>query len=214
MLFTHYFTCTVIATLGIYAWLRFPGKARRATLFVFAAAILLFAATWGHVIYLQMHGASKTATTGYLLDQSTNHAWMTFQRVTILPARYLFEPLPNMEWLVRFIPLAWLLALLRLKRCPDLLLWILWIPINLSPSLLMDVAQHDMSLDLRRYSIQASLGVYAMLVILAQEMRPWLRYALPASAHCSVAYCISPRRTRRHRAPGKNGGNSPPITAN
>jgi len=178
MLLTHYFACAIVLTLIAYSWLRLRGTCRRQTLGVCIGALVLFLVAWSPVLYLQGHGASKRGITEFL-DRFPAHYWMTFLRLTSLPVRYLYEPLPNMEMLSRVMPIILLIALAMLPRRPDLLLWILWVPINIFPSLLTDLTNHSMSLDLRRYTIPASLGVYALLATLCNHMRPNWRYLFP-----------------------------------
>jgi hypothetical protein len=204
MPFTHYFACAIVVTLIVYSWLRLQGESRHQTLRVCIGALLIFLVVWSPILYLQAHGASKRGTT-YYSDGTPAHYWLTFLRLTILPVRYLYEPLPNMEMLSRAMPIILLIALALLPRRPDLLLWILWIPINVLPSLLIDLTTHSMSLDLRRYTISASLGVYALMAALCNHMRPSLRYVLPCAVlmgcllHFTQSYSTSGRTRQQWR---------------
>jgi uncharacterized membrane protein len=178
---THYFGIFVDVTLVVYALLRLRDKNRRAALGACVGAMILFLAAWGPVLYLQAHGVSRGGTVIFH-DTEPHHFFQTFARVALMPARYLYEPLPNMLYLSMGLAILYVLPLVLHRRRPDLLLWALWIPINFFPSLLVDLTRHTFSLEIDRYTFPASVGVYALLPALCRGLGSWLRHALPAIA--------------------------------
>jgi len=183
---THYFGIFVDATLVVYATLRLRDKNRRAALGACIGAMALFLIAWGPVLYLQAHGVSGRGIEIFH-DTEPHHFIQTFARLALMPARYLYEPLPNSLFLSMGLAILYVLPWMLHRRRPDLLLWALWIPINFLPSLLVDLTHHTFSLEIDRYTFPASVGVYALLSALCRDLPLRLRNALPAIA---VAGCL------------------------
>jgi hypothetical protein len=178
---THYFGIFVDATLVVYATLRLRDKNRRAALGACTGAMVLFLIAWGTVLYLQAHGVSGSGTEIFH-DTEPHHFIQTFARLALMPARYLYEPLPNMLYLSMGLGLLYIFPWMIHRYRPDLLLWGLWVPINILPSLLVDLTHHTFSLEIDRYTFPASVSVYALLSALCRGLRvPW-RHALPGIA--------------------------------
>jgi 4-amino-4-deoxy-L-arabinose transferase-like glycosyltransferase len=183
---THYFGIFVDVTLVVYAMMRLRGKDRRAALGASVGPVVLFLVAWGPVLYLQAHGVSGGGTVIFH-DTEPHHFHQTFARLALMPVRYLYEPLPDSLYLSMGLAVLYLVPFILPRRRPDLLLWGLWVPINILPSLLVDLTHHTFSLEIDRYTFLASVGVYALLPALCRGLSPWLRHALPAAA---VAGCL------------------------
>ena len=81
-----------------------------------------------------------------------------------MPARYLFEPLPNIMLISAIAAVLYILPWLLYRKRPDLLLWGLWLPINIfSLAAGRFDAHHTFSLEIDRYTFPASIAIYALI---------------------------------------------------
>lgn len=213
MAMTHYFAAGAMLALAIYVLLRLRGSARRKALAAFAVAAVLFAALWGHPLYVQFHTMPVSAPP-YLREPMPHHAQYTLLRLLALPGQCLFGEMAAdavyraktaVDWLFRLILLAitmlvlvFPLALLARRR--DLLLWVLWVFATIGPVFLLDLIQHRTFLNYIRYTILASPAVYALIAAL--DWPP--RRALAAAPVWAILVCLAilaAIRTSLHVAP-------------
>lgn len=183
---THYFSVAIAATLALYGVIRLRGQKRWAVLGATAGAAALFVLVWSPVLYLQAHGVSGRGTTVFV-DAEANHFLATLARLALFPVRCLYEPLPNDRALSMVISGVCLLPLLMVRRRPDLLIWALWVPMNVAPALLNDLTHRSWTLEIERYTLPATLGVYALLGAVGASLPLRWRHLLPTLA---VAGCL------------------------
>jgi hypothetical protein len=130
----------------------------------------------------QRRGASGTGTTVFL-DEPHGHVLRTLGRAASLPGEFLSPPQFGWERIARITAIICILPLFLLRRRPDLLLWTLWAPLCIAPTLAIDLAAGSSSLNHLRYTILASPAVYALLAALTTRLASTLlRHALPALA--------------------------------
>jgi hypothetical protein len=201
---THYFAVTVVATLALYAAVGLRGERRRAVLTATIGAGLLFVIAWSPVLYLQKHGASGRGTTIFV-DTEPNHWIATAERIALLPARCLYEPLPRDHAVSMIFGALWLLPLLMLRRRRDLLPWTIWLPMNAAPALYNDLSHPSWTLQIARYTFFATPAVYALIASIGTSLRPAWRYLLPTLAvvggalHVDQAYFLDDRTSQDWR---------------
>jgi hypothetical protein len=190
MLFIHYFAAVGVVVLGIHAAIRLRGSERRRALVTCAVAAALFAVVCGPSVLHQRRGASGSGTTVFL-DEPRGHVLRTFGRAASLPGEFLTPPQKGWEQLGPLTAVICILPLFMLRRRPDLLLWTLWAPLCIAPTLAIDLAAGSSSLNHVRYTILASPAVYALLATVTSRMasKP-LRHALPALAVLAGAATI------------------------
>jgi hypothetical protein len=190
MLFIHYFAAVGAVVLGIYAAIRLRGRERRRTLIACVIAVAVFAALCGPSILRQRRGASGGGSTVFL-DEPRGHVLRTLGRAASLPGGFLSPPQMGWERLAPITAIICILPLFMLRRRPDLLLWTLWAPLCIAPTVAIDLVAGSSSLNHLRYSILASPAVYALLAALTSRLatKP-LRHALPALAVLAGAATI------------------------
>jgi uncharacterized membrane protein len=175
MLLTHYFAAGAFAAMGIYAFIRLRGRDRRRTLAAIFAAAAIAAGAWGYQLYWQMR-TLPNLDPSYVRDSRSNHAIHVLLRIVELPLKYccgelLAERLPL---IAHVIAAAVVVALMfRLRRRPDLLLWILWGAGIILCVAAIDLAHQSLTVQFARYTILASPALYA---ILAGVHWPRLKY--------------------------------------
>ncbi len=128
MLLTHYFAAGAFAAMGIYAFIRLRGRDRRRTLAAIFAAAAIAAGAWGYQLYWQMR-TLPNFDPSYVRDSRSNHAIHVLLRIVELPLKYCCGELSaeRLPLIAHVIAAAIVVALMfRLRRRPDLLLWILW----------------------------------------------------------------------------------------
>lgn len=177
----HYFSLTIVATLGGYALIRFRGSVRRKTLMATIIPIVIFVAVWSPVLYRQAHGASAAGTTVFV-DASKNHYQETLARLALFPIRSLFEPLPSERNVSMIFAIVCVIPLFLLRKRPEIVIWLFWIPLNLAPALLNDLTHRSWTLEIERYTFFATLGIYALIGCFTELLPRRIGYLIPALA--------------------------------
>jgi uncharacterized membrane protein len=185
---THYFAAPVDIAIGLYALIRLRGQDRIKTLVALGCAGAVFAVVWGPTFRAQR--PNFTSNLGWIADAPEDHVLHTFERVALLPLRYLVVPMKKWEDVGRVAAVLYLLPLLRLPRRRDLLLWCLVGGATIGTVLVSDLKDRTRALEMMRYTLAAAPAAYAILAALLIDLPPrsrWLSHALPA---VSLLACI------------------------
>jgi hypothetical protein len=188
---THYSCVAAVAALGVYGLLCLRGGQRRAVVGACVTASVAFGMLWGWAAWRQSSGESAREPVQFL-DSSSHHVRDTLLRFASLPAGFLNEPQPQWQ---RFAPASALLlvvALLQLRtaRRRESAFWLLLFAGGAIPVLCADLARRSTRLDLIWYSILGAPAVYALLASITADLRPALRFCLPAAAALGCAAAI------------------------
>jgi hypothetical protein len=186
MLETHYFTLAAIAVFFVFAALCLQARDRRRTCIAIGGACALFGLLNLHSILIQRHGISGAGTTVFT-DSSSHHFTSTFERLALLPARFLAEPVEAMRPIAALMALVCLIPFALLRKRRHLLLWALWVPACAAPALITDMISGSASLERVRYTLLASPGVYALFSMLCGKANPLFKHLVPALA---TLYCL------------------------
>jgi hypothetical protein len=180
MMLTHYYLTFVALALGVYACLRLRGRTRRLTLGAAAAAVLVYLALWGPTLAAQL--ANHTGISYWLQDSSAHPHRADLLRLLCLPMMAFSIPKANSIGFAALGGVLYLFPLLLLRRRPDLLLWVLWLPAMVLPLGLSDWHSRTMLLGVSRYTLLATLPIYALIAACLIHQPRGLRHLLPAIA--------------------------------
>ena len=188
-LFTHYYAAEALLVMGIWAAIRLRGRDRRRLLGTLLIAFTIFAITWGPVIATQNRNIGHDVD--FLGEPAEGHVLHTLMRAATVPARLFNDPPPGFDPLAAagamlLCVLPWFL----LRKRPNLLIWALWMPAVILPTVLIDLRHGTWALLLLRYSMLAGPAVYCLAAVIGSHLRsPWLRYAVPAMLvlNCAIS---------------------------
>jgi hypothetical protein len=191
-LFTHYLMLGVVVAFALYALIRLRGAARRSALIVMVGAVLLFAIIWGHAMLWQSRHLPGPTPSFLRETFPDRHLELTARRIIGLPGEYLLgesvadkifaQQTPIDELLtICLLALAVLTLIIpwaRLRRRPDLILWMLWIAGTIGLVATADLARETTMTGYIRYTILASPAIYAVIAAWNWPNRELFRHGI------------------------------------
>jgi hypothetical protein len=178
MMLTHYLAFPAAVALGLYALTRLRGPALRAALGAFAAAIVVFAVSWGPFLLAQRAGLPGELAAAR--EDRAGHMVRSAQRLAILPLRYFTEPMKNSRVIGQVAAVMYVLPLVLLAaRRRDLLLWCLLGGCVIFTVWASDVIRPAHGLAYLRYTFIASAPVYALAAAMLWHMKGFFRHLVP-----------------------------------
>jgi uncharacterized membrane protein len=200
---THYFAVGILAALAIYVIATFRGGTRRKALGAFAATGVLSLILWGPQFISQVRSLPSFAPTFLLEARPDLHLIYTYRRIVGLPIELIAGELPG-ELLCAKIPygvlalaiFVFILPIIRLRKRPDLLLWILWLAGSVGLVGVLDLLHHTTLVGYPRYTFLATPAIYAIIASFDRPditNRPLLKNLLAAAAILVLAYASADR---------------------
>lgn len=174
LLLIHYYAWGFALLLGTYALVQLHGPPRRAAVTAAIAAAIIAAALWGPWAIQQVNISHVTGTKLYFGDAQPGQFLRWTDRVLLLPVRYFYEPMRGSRSIAVIGGIAYLfLAWLFLRR-RELRLWIVGTIGVIGLVALVDLVASTRQLDLIRYTLLGSLGIYAIVAAAPGRLpRPW-----------------------------------------
>jgi hypothetical protein len=164
---THYFAVGLIAALAAYSLTRFRGRTRVATVAVIVIAGLIAIAAWAPQGVVALRNYSESGY-GRTTGESLIHLVLSVPQRLTLKANLdplLFEDNGSWPLVIATAVMTYLIPVLILRRRPGLLLWWLWVAVEVGLILLIDIVRHSTILSTTRYVTLAAPGVYAILAV-------------------------------------------------
>lgn len=188
---THYWSAGVLAPAAAFAVLRADRATRRRVIVCLAAAAAVFLAAWGPFLWQQRGNFQKNML--WIADVEPGRLGRSLRWLAALPLRLLFEPGRTFADDVGngvASPLAYVPAVLYFaavvlairRRREGYWLWAAALLVPIGLVLAADVAQQRKTLSLVRYTLPASLGLFAILATLAAGRRGPTGHVVPAIA--------------------------------
>jgi uncharacterized membrane protein len=199
MAVTHYLSASAVAALGVYGLIRLSGRNRLAALAAMAAGIVIAAIVWGPWYFQQLHTLPST-NPDYVIDpRGAGHVGRTIARLinapfVLLVGFRLAWPMPLIYGRLLAIPIL-LVPLIRLRRRPDLLLWVLALFGTLGFLTAVDLSREWLLLFHFRFFALAGPAVYALLATFDLPSRPFVRRWFPSAALALLALLAIQRIT-------------------
>lgn len=165
LLLTHYFTLGALAALTAFAFLRTKGLDRRRTIISIAIALAIALAAWSYQFYGQMRSLPNFDPS-YTRESQPHHPLQVLLRIAQLPLEFCIGDAQSaVAPLAIQLSVAVLVVALmfRLRRRPELLIWILWAGGILLSVAMIDLLRDSALLQIMRYTVLASPAVYALL---------------------------------------------------
>jgi hypothetical protein len=182
LLLTHYFAAGVYAAIIVFALLRLRGVDRRRSLSVLAGVIIFVAVVWGGGVEWQIRMA-PSLNPSYLRETEPHHLVQTGVRILKLPLVYVvgdtFAASVPLEGHFAASLLIFLVPSFRLRRRPDLLIWVLWTWAVVGPIALLDLIHDSTILAIPRYTVFAAPAVFALIASFDWPVRAIWRDVLP-----------------------------------
>lgn len=192
---THYWAIAFLAPLAIVLLLQLPRAGKWRLLSACGAALLIFAIAWGP--FLLQQRANFTNNMSWISDHGPGHFLRTVRKACVLPLRLLFAPFGSVAddaadgrgvlWLLP--AMLYVAALLAVRRRPAA--WVLT-ACFFGPSLwvgVMDLLTQRQTINLLRYSLPASAGLFPLLATcLAGARVRALSHAVPL---CAAIGCLA-----------------------
>ena len=177
MMLTHYLALAAVVALGSYALMRLRGPARRGAVAAFAAAVIIFALSWGPFLLEQRAGIPGELAASR--EEPAGSFMRGLQRLAILPLRYFTEPMKNSRWIGQAAAVFYVLPLVLLPRRRDLLLWCLLGGATIFGVFLSDMLRSAHGLAYLRYTFLASAPAYALAAAMLWHMKGFFRHLVP-----------------------------------
>ncbi len=165
MLFMHYFALPIAAAMGLYALTSMRAKERTAAAGAIVAAGLVFAVTWGPMMFRQLPIFS--AGHQWLAEPGSHSLSRTLILLEELPGRFIFETddSPVFHAIAVASGLMWL-ALLPAFFSPGQRLWAIWLTFVVGMVATTDILQSTGQLKFIRFTLAATPPAYVMLASL------------------------------------------------
>jgi hypothetical protein len=191
-LFTHYLIAGVAGAFVLYILIRLRGRDRAKACTAIFVTVLVFVAVWGYAVIWQAHHLPGP-TPGFLREsRGDQHFELTLRRVAGLPGEYLCGEATADRIFQQQSPITQLLTIgllavavmtllapwARLRRRPDLLLWMLWIGGTIGLIAAADLAMQTTMSGYIRYTILAAPCVYAIITAWNWPNRNVMRHGL------------------------------------
>jgi hypothetical protein len=182
---THYYGVSVPAALGLYAWIRLRGRARRRVLALLLLGLAVFVATWGPTVALQLERAE---TNPLVQEPARGHVGRTLARAAGLPLPLLTAPTSQCRTGPLWALLAYALPWLPWRSRRDLLFWGPWLCSSVALVTTLDIVLGVGQLRWIRYTLLASPAVYALVAAALPARAGWMRHVPPTLA---AAFCLA-----------------------
>jgi hypothetical protein len=176
---THYLSISVIIAFFLFTLLRTRGSARFKIVLAFLTAGGIILILWGYAFLWQIRHL-PSATPNFLVDsQPERHLRDVIEYAAAIPAELMVgenaaRRLPTIvNWLIALF-ILWL-PLVRIRRRPDLIFWIIWAFGAIGWVVAMDMARQTLMVGYIRYTLLASPAIYAIIAGFGWPTRPFLR---------------------------------------
>lgn len=180
---THYWSIGVLAPAALFALVRADSSTRRRLLICLGASAAVFFLAWGPFFWQQRGNFQKNML--WIADTDPDHIGRSLRLVAALPIRLLFDIAGQAA-----SPIVYVAALLYVaagilavtRRREGYWLWTAALLLPIALVLSADLAQQRKTLTLIRYTLPASLGLFAVFATLASGRRNPGRHLVPAMA--------------------------------
>jgi len=177
MLLTRYLAIPLIAVFGIYAALRFRGRARTLSLAALLLASALFCAAWGPVMWWQ-HADAVAKLAWQISGEGAGDLHDTLIRICQLPIEFFIVPTRATALVGGLAAAFYILPALLLRRRPDLLLWWLMLVVGVGVLAVSDLYRGSNVLSYTRYLLPQAAAAIALAAAVCSSMKFW-RHAAP-----------------------------------
>jgi uncharacterized membrane protein len=188
--FSHYYALEAVAVICLWIILQLRGNQRIRLLATIGIAVLIFVVAWSPVMRRQQRNLGHDAD--FLRDSNSHHVARSIERAAVIPPRLLSEPPPGWDRIAAVggaivCALPWFM----LRRRNEFLIWGLWLPAVILPTLVIDLCSGTWALTLMRYSLLAGPAVYCILAAsTARSKSISIRYSVPLIAVLSCVLAI------------------------
>jgi hypothetical protein len=180
---THYFTAGVCLAIVVAAWLRTDPPQRRRVLAATAGAAGVFLVVWGPQLWRQLHDGFATTSWVPVNDRRFVDAAGHFLHLPLGAFIYTYgQPIGVLAagWAMWLVPLARTITA-DTDRRRLLLPWVLWFPLGILPTVLLELIDGREVMAYPRWVFVAAPGLIVGLTIMLTDVdRRWLQWLVPA----------------------------------